>query len=228
VKYNANAFIGVKLGMAYGRISGNDENSSRDYANLRNLSFTSDIIEGHLLVEWMILGLQPRMLKKRFSPYIASGVSIYRHNPKAFYQGQWYDLQPLGTEGQGTSAYPEREPYKLRQFAIPIIGGVKFALKERWSLGVEIGFRKTFTDYLDDVSTTYVDKDILIADNGILSYQLSNRTGEFLNGEPLDWDDKIVRGDPSDKDWYIIGGVTVSYNFIPPPRGAERIKCAKF
>ena len=64
---------------------------------------------------------------------------------------EWLDLQPLGTEGQYSSQYPEKDPYQLIQFAIPVGIGFKVSLSEKFSMAIEYGLRKTFTDYIDDV-----------------------------------------------------------------------------
>ena len=116
------------------------------------------------------------------------------------------DLQPLGTEGQGLAEYPDREFYNLTQFSIPLGAGVKYALTDQINLGFEIGIRKTFTDYIDDVSLTYADEVILAENRGAQTVALANRTGSPVNGGQS-------RGS-SDNDWYLISGVTISYNFI--------------
>ena len=76
-----------------------------------------------------------------------------RTNPD--YYSQWIDLQPLGTEGQGTTAYPDRKKYSRTQIAIPMGGGVKISLNDNLNIAFSFSARKTYTDYLDDVSTTY-------------------------------------------------------------------------
>jgi len=228
LKYNFNPYFGIKAQAGYGRISGGDQNSSRSYANLRNLSFTSDIYEGAILAELNIIGFNAKRLKERFSPYVFAGPTVFRFNPRAFFQGQWVELQPLGTEGQGTEAYPERDPYKLTQFGVAGGAGVRYAVTENWTLGLEFKITKTWTDYLDDVSTTFVAQEILIAENGILAWNLSNRTGEYLNTEPLNWDDTVQRGNPDIKDWFAVAGITVSRNLIRPPRGGKNVRCPTF
>ena len=107
-------------------------------------------------------------------------------------------------------------------------GGIRYAVSESWTLGLEIKFTKTFTDYLDDVSSTYVAQEILIAENGILAWELSNRTGEYLNTEPLNWDDTVQRGNPNSKDWFVVGGITVARNLIRGPRGGKNVRCPTF
>ena len=125
----------------------------------------------------------PKRVAMPFSPYANVGIAGFHFNPRTFFRGEWYDLQPIGTEGQGINELDFREPYSLYEFAIPFGIGVKWAFSERWNLGLEYAARWTFTDYLDDVSRTYVDRNLLIEENGILAYQLSNRTGEYLLAE---------------------------------------------
>jgi len=140
-----------------------------------------------------------------FSPYVFVGIAATHHNPKTEYQGEWYELQPLGTEGQGIMGYAPK--YDRVIVAIPYGGGIKYALSERLTVGFEMGVRKTFTDYLDDVSTTYVTR-------GELALALSNRTGELLNGEPIQFEEGDRRGNPDNDDAYLIGGFSISYNII--------------
>ena len=91
-----------------------------------------------------------------FSPFIFTGVSLFNFNPKAeASDGQWYTLQELGTEGQGTTSFQNRKPYSLTQLSIPFGGGVKIGVSDDFNIIIEYGLRKTFTDYIDDVSTTY-------------------------------------------------------------------------
>jgi hypothetical protein len=217
VKFNANRFIGFRLGVNHGTISG-DDSKHDEQRQLRNLSFKSTLTEVNLMAEINLFGFEPRGLQRRFSPYIFGGIALFKYNPKALYNGQWVALQPLGTEGQGTSSYPDRTRYQLTQISLPLGAGIKFAMTPKWTLGLEVGLRKTFTDYLDDVSSTYIPSDILIAESGSLTYALSNRTGEYLNSEPVDYDDTNLRGDPNDKDWYMFGGITLSRNFVSSGR----------
>ena len=102
--------------------------------------------------------------------------------------------------------YPDRRQYKQLDFSIPFGVGAKYALTDQWNIGIEIGARATFTDYLDDVSTTYVDLDVLAANNGTLAADLSNRSG-------LDVTSGTQRGDDGNNDWYFMSGIFISYNF---------------
>ena len=211
-RYNFNNFISAKLAANYGRLSSDDSKSEAEAKKRRNLSFRSDIIEVGLTAEWNILGYQPYNYARVFSPYIFAGVAGFRYNPKTFYDNQWIELKPLSTEGQGLAEYPDREEYALVQLSIPFGLGVKYALTDQWNLGLEAGFRKTFTDYIDDVSTTYVGREELLASRGELSANLANRTGEYLGTDPIDVQAGKQRGNADNDDTYIIAQIFISFN----------------
>lgn len=212
-KYNFNEWFSMKLGYYDGFISGSDRNARQPWKQLRNLSFISQIQEVSLLGEVSLLKFNPLAREHLLAPYIFAGIGIFHFDPMAWYQGIWYELQPLGTEGQGTSYYPNRKRYPLTQWTVPLGLGFKGSFAKHWNIGIEMGWRKTFTDYLDDVSSTYVSKEILLADNGPISWQLSNRTDEVDGGVEVLKDDSKMRGDPTRKDWYIFSGIYLSRNF---------------
>ncbi|MFN0276329.1 MAG: DUF6089 family protein [Chitinophagales bacterium] len=194
-------------------LSGNDDNASKPAFQARNLDFTSKLFESGVVMHYYITGFNP-LRNNFFSPYLLAGASYFHFNPKTKYNGISYELQPLGTEGQGTSAFPDREPYKLNEFSIPMGAGIKYSISRRTNIGIECVANKTFTDYIDDVSTTYVEEGILIAENGALANDLSNRTDEYLNSEPMPYDENQPRGNPEFKDWYGFLGFTLTYNFM--------------
>ncbi|HHM21608.1 MAG TPA: hypothetical protein ENJ20_06250 [Bacteroidetes bacterium] len=213
-KYNINHLLALKAGANYLRIAGRDANvRNDDFVRNRNLSFRTNILEFSLWGEFNFPGFQPYALSMPFSPYIFGGISFLKFTPRTRYQGNWVDLQPLGTEGQGM---PDREaPYALNSFAIPFGIGVKYALSDKISLGLELGARRTFTDYLDDVGGTYVAYPELLAANGQLAAALGNRTGELSeNNEPVVVETGTQRGDLNNQDWFFLLGATISYNFI--------------
>lgn len=213
-RYNFSRRFAVRGQLGAARISGDDRHSDFSSGRLqRNLSFRSRIWEAALLGEINILPYDPSARKKPIVPYAFAGIAFFHFRPQAQYSFEWVDLQPLGTEGQGLAAYPERQPYSLWQFSIPFGGGVKLSLGDSWSFSVEIGLRKTFTDYLDDVSTTYPDSDLLRAQRGDLAVQLSNRSiDEAGNTMNLDG---TKRGSPEGKDWYTFSGISFSKIFAP-------------
>ncbi|MFK7931995.1 MAG: DUF6089 family protein, partial [Saprospiraceae bacterium] len=136
VRYNVNDFVAARINLAYAKISGDDENIDTAIRE-RNLNFESTILEGGLIAEFNILGYQPYALQRVFSPYIFAGIVGYRFNPRTEFGGEMVDLQPLGTEGQGLEAYPDRDFYKLIQHAVPLGGGVKIALTDALNIGLE-------------------------------------------------------------------------------------------
>jgi hypothetical protein len=106
VKYNVDAKKGFKFNVYSGTISAADKNSDRANLNARNLSFTSNVTEVAFTFEYNFLGYRPVEFKQRISPYAYAGLAGFHFNPQAYYEGEWYDLQPLGTEGQGMENFP--------------------------------------------------------------------------------------------------------------------------
>ncbi|MEY3050949.1 MAG: hypothetical protein RLY31_734 [Bacteroidota bacterium] len=216
VRFNIGNHISLRSGLTSAWISGRDANvRNDDFIRRRNLSFRTNILELSLVGEVNIPGYQPYGLLRAFSPYLYGGVAVFRFNPKTRYQGEWVALQPLGTEGQGIDQLPDRaEPYILSGFAIPFGIGVKYALTDRVNLGLDLGARFAYTDYLDDVSTTYASYPELLAGNGPLAAALGNRTGELDGGDPVAVETGTRRGDLRPNDWYFLLGATISYNLI--------------
>jgi hypothetical protein len=222
-RYNYGPYLTFKGTAIYGKIQGADKNFSNDpYRTRRNLSFKSDIIEFSVQAEWNIRGYEQTKTSYGWSPYLFAGVSVFRFNPKAqfHYQsymmdptlqaqdGEWIELQPLGTEGQETTKFNDKRRYSLTQLSIPLGIGAKWQLDDYWAFGLEFGVRKTFTDYLDDVSSIYVDNIIVGGASGPMAVALKDRSMEvgqtpFENNDP--------RGNPATKDWYVIGGLTLTY-----------------
>jgi hypothetical protein len=152
---------------------------------------------------------------------VFAGVAVYHFNPYTTdTAGRKYFLQPLSTEGQGF--YQDRKPYKLTQFAIPFGGGFKAALGENLRVGVEFGIRKLFTDYLDDVSTTYVDPNLLLTNRGPKSVELAYREMELKTGVPYQTGEN--RGNPKFKDWYYFTAVTTSIRLGSSGGGGGKAK----
>lgn len=212
-RYNISPWITMKGNVYHGVISGADANSNNDVRKQRNLSFKSTILDIGIQPEFNLRGYKSGHPYYKSSPYVFIGISIFRFNPKAEFEGKWYALQPLCTEGQGTTKYNDRQKYALTQVSIPIGFGWKYALNRNWNLGIELSAHKTFTDYLDDVSSTYVERDILQASYGDISAKLSNRTGEV--GTFQSYDATVDRGNSTTKDWYYFAGIFVSYSILP-------------
>jgi len=205
VRFQHNSIFTSKLALGYGQVSADDLDSNSPGRRNRNLHFKSSILETNLTMEINILGYDPEYMTSRISPYIYAGIGAFAFNPKALYENEWIELQPLNTEGQGLAEFPERTPYKKVSISIPFGGGIKFAVNDQLNVGIEMGLRKTFTDYLDDVSTTYVADNIILENNGLLSATLANRTGEPVSTGR-------IRGNSDNFDWYTMSSLSVSYN----------------
>lgn len=195
----------VRFGGAYGTVS-----ASEDWLAMRNLSFRSRIVEGSLLAEFNFRPYGPGATESQWTPYIFGGVAVFHFGPEALYTAadgttSWVALQPLCTEGQGTRAYPDRRSYPLTQLAMPFGVGVRWRLGKNFSVTAEYGFRKTWTDYLDDVSTTYVGADLLSAEYGAVSAALADRSAT-PNAVG------IKRGDDSLDDWYSYFNLSLGVN----------------
>lgn len=225
LRYNPNYNFSIRGSVFYGRINGDDANLSDPESRQRNLHFFSPLIEFSGQFEWNILGFDALGSRgnKGFSPYLFAGIGIFKFNPQAVFDDTTYELQPLGTEGQGTTPLQGRKKYALTQVSIPFGIGIKFRLAPRIVVGMEYGPRFTFTDYLDDVSLTYVNPAILRAQYGYHSEYLSNRSGEEQGPYDIISQKGNRRGDRVSRDWYNWFGVTLSYTL-----NLNRVKCYKF
>lgn len=206
LKYDITPNIGVRFAMNHGTIEADDKKNSDPLFQARNLSFISKITEGSLLLEYTVLNME----EKRISPFIYSGITVYHFNPYAYdSSGNKIYLKPLSTEGEGLAQYPDRKPYKLTQLAIPVGVGVKFRITPNTVLAYEISLRKTFTDHLDDLSTTYVDQFTLAQERGLKAVEMAYRGDEAKNGNPTYPTDGFPRGGQKYKDWYYFTGFTL-------------------
>ena len=204
-RYVFNPRWAFKMTGIYGNIAGDDAKSKVNVE--RNLSFKSYIFEFSPQFELNFFSYQIGNTKDDyFTPYIFAGISIFSFNPKAQYNGTWYDLKPLGTEGQGTT-YSTLKPYSTTTVSFPFGFGFKYSIGKNVGIGVEWGMRKTTTDYLDDVSTTYADPAIIAATHGQVAAALADRS---LNGQSAS-DIGKQRGDPNNKDWYSFAGAFIVF-----------------
>ena len=211
VRRDINRYLTVRAAITWGIATGADSTNSSKPLVARNLSFRSNILEGSLIGEFNFLDLE----EKGFTPYVFVGIGGFGFDPTAKDQsGNRVRLRPLGTEGQGLPQYPTRQPYDLFAISIPFGAGVKAILNDTWTLGFEIGFRPTMTDYLDDVSTTYVDQNTLLAYRGQKSIDMAYRGDEVTakGMTPGTYPaDGSKRGSDKYKDWYAFSGFTITY-----------------
>jgi hypothetical protein len=208
LSYNISNKLTVRGAANYIAVSGSDATgSAAKNVAFRNLRFKSNIWEGQLALEYNLVDI----VERGFSPYIFAGIAAFHFSPYSFDSaGNKVFLRSLGTEGQGLTAYPDKKLYSNNQFAIPFGGGIKLALSDNLQVGLELGLRKLFTDYLDDVSGTYADSSILAVGRGPLASAFAFR-GQEINSNAVYPTEDSIRGNPKNKDWYFTTGVKISY-----------------
>jgi hypothetical protein len=157
-KYNFTHYIALRLGVAYGHVGYADKYSTNYYQQLRNLDFQSNIFEANIGAEFHFFQYAIGDFEHRFTPYVSIGAGVFNYDPYTIYNNKRYRLKPLGTEGQNFEEYKDRR-YSGTSVCFPIGLGVKFWLSKGLTLNLEAINRSTTTDYLDDVSTTYIGKD---------------------------------------------------------------------
>ena len=209
---NLNKRFTFRFSGTYGTVSGADSLSTNPNTVSRNLNFRSRIIEIGPIIELNFVKYAPGNTEKDpATMYLFTGFTFFHMNPQATLNGEYYDLQILGTEGQGSSLNSKGQ-YKLNQLSIPLGIGIKGNLTKRICVSLEYGIRKTFTDYIDDVSGNYVDPTLLSQENGVLSSYFANQNTStdpsLIAGTP--------RGNPKTKDWYSFSGVMLTIKLGKP------------
>lgn len=220
-RYNITPRWAFKMSALLGWLKASD---ARSKANVeRNLSFRSYIFDFSTQIEFNFLPYITGHDKFFITPYIFVGASVFNFSPQANYNGTWYNLQPLGTEGQGTTIEDTRKPYALTTISIPFGLGLKYSPHQAVSLGLEYGIRKTFTDYIDDVSTRYANPVILAAENGPMAATLADRR-IAPEGEVLPDPTGLERGNSRTKDWYVYTGLTITIRIKPQTKRCPAYK----
>lgn len=199
--------LSFRVNFTFGQIGASDRAAIESSRIQRNLHFRSNMYElsGNIVYEFLTdknFG-NSWQGKPHWTPFIFGGIAFFRYNPKAILNNEWYELQPLGTEGQFIPG--NTGAYSLVQASVPVGIGASVRLTERAGVNFEIGYRTTFTDYLDDISTVYPDFEALAEVSGPTAVALSDRsTGSIYN--PGD-----KRGNPSANDSYFFTMVSVTY-----------------
>jgi opacity protein-like surface antigen len=218
--------ISARVAFSYGRIKGqdvkaiDDHDASAPMRYARNINFRNDITELSATgVFDLIENWEDYLRRPDFVPYVFAGVAVFHHNPKGFIEGgtvpeglterTYVALQPLRTEGQSAG-------YSRTQFALPFGGGVRYRINKEMDVSLEIGWRKTFTDYLDDVSGTYTDVSKLTSPEALyFGHDVTRDDSKAMPGQ--------ARGNNQRHDWYMVTGVTVQY-IVPQFRNTFKLR----
>jgi hypothetical protein len=204
LQYDLNDHFSILGNGSFGRISAADGYSNQADLRARNLNFESKIYEGNLLLEYNLFDLHSHKL----TPYVFAGAALFHFNPYAYdTTGKKVYLRSLSTEGEGLPGY--KKEYSLFQISIPFGGGIKFRVSDNVVLAYEIGMRKTFTDYLDDVSGPYINQATLLAAKGPEAVEMAYRGNELKDGAAYPAAG-TPRGGPKYKDWYYMSGLRVT------------------
>ncbi len=197
-RYNLNPRWAIKFNYYRGKVQGSDATGAS--VKDRELDFTSNINDFSLVAEFNFWEYFTGSKKSFFTPFLFGGASFFTFKPTSL---SGVDLQPLGTEGQNIG-FAGRSPYKQYSFAMTFGFGIKYSLSKRIGLAFECGMRKTLTDYIDDISTTYY----LRGENinpGV--------PAEILSDPTMSHDEYMQRGNDQTNDWYNYTGVSITYKF---------------
>jgi hypothetical protein len=202
-RLHLNPYIGLKGSVNYTRVGYNDKFSANVYNQKRNLSFQSDVFEAVAQAVFNFFRFSTGEIGNRWTPYLTGGVGVFYYNPFAELNGKKYYLRPLGTEGQN-AGFADRK-YNKVSMCFPVGAGFKYWIRPGLNFGFEIADRLTTTDYLDDVSTTYVGSSYFPNDPQVANpaYYLQDRSLEVTPADPLGRAGK-QRGNSSTKDQYLM------------------------
>ncbi len=231
--YRPFEFITLRTSATIGSIEASDallhgDDPSSQARKTRNIHFKSIIAELALTSEiypTVLFDRSPLDVAGKLRPYITIGVAGFHFNPKGIYLNQygsekWVALKPLRTEGQGMPTHPDRKEYSLNQRSTPIGLGIKYFVNQRTSISIEITNRFTKTDYMDDVSTKYIDNADFDTYFGAgtemaqMAKQLANfptykNGGAYVNGYGING----LRGSPKYNDSYFTTSIKIVYRF---------------
>lgn len=195
--------ISIRSKVNYFRLKSDDMNA------VRNLSFRSDNINLGVDFVYDFTKYHPHFNKRSpVMPYVFLGLRALFTNPKAEYNGEWYDLQPLQTEGKS---------YSNTVLNIPLGLGFRWEVSPNFNIGFEVAYHYAFSDYLDDVSGNYRDSQEL---QGI-SRALADRTYEGGNiptqtDDGVHWREGVKRGSSNNNDGFILTEITLEFDLVKP------------
>jgi hypothetical protein len=238
-------WLGFRLSLNQGKIDGydsivRDKGGMERYRKVRNLNFRSNLLEAYGAIEFYptVFFEQYDGLQGKFRPYGVFGVGVFHFNPKGLYyddvthSSSWVPLRPLRLEGQGMAEYPNRKPYSLTQLEVPLGFGFKYYIKENMYVGLEVLHRQTFTDYMDDVSTSYIDSRLfanyLTPQQATMANQLYYRQGYVPYGSTSRQLLDNQRGDATQNDAYFTSILRFGWRLNENSRSLRQLRCPSF
>lgn len=221
VSYGITQRFSLSVEYMQGMLGGNDRYNTNYLARRRNLSFDTRFHE---------LSLQGRAAlfrdsEKAVMPYLFMGFAVFRVDPfTSDSNGNRVFLYPLTTEGQGLPAYPDKPGNAYYNVSVPMGGGLELRLTRKLKADLELSFRKTFTDNIDDVSGYYPDEFLLLQSRGPMAVQFSYRADELPAGDPFYPRAGTPRGNSGTLDWYYTFNLRFKYLLFDagPPQGRSR------
>jgi hypothetical protein len=208
---NFGNYVALRVGATFARLGYSDiYNEHNEYMQRRNLSFNSNVWELSLQGDFNFFRFMPGEPGYSFTPYVTLGAGVFSYDPYAYLRGEKIFLRPLGTEGQGI--VDGRKQYSSMGISIPFGAGFKYSLNDRINVGFEILHRFTNTDYLDDVSTTYIDPSLFPSNpdgspsDAALLHDRSYELGETI-GIP-----GRQRGNSKQKDQFVTAMFFITFN----------------
>lgn len=242
-------WLGFRVALNHSRVEGydsiiTDKGSAETFRKTRNLQFRSPLTEAYVAAEFYptVFFEQYEGNNGKLRPYGVLGIGVFKFRPQGEYIAAdgtrtWVDLQPLRLEGQGMAEYPDRKEYKLKQMHIPMGVGAKYYFGGNKYIGIEVLHRKTFTDYIDDVSTNYIDANLfrnyLTPEQAVMAQQLhyrENLSGTLTRGSTPDVDEQ--RGNPKQNDAFFSTMLRFGWRLTdknsPEGRASRQLRCPTF
>jgi hypothetical protein len=130
-RVNLSKVISLRTSLTGGRVGASDKRIPIDaFAAKRNASFNIFLLEASAAFEYHFLDWRDKKRPLRFTPYVFAGIGLFSISGNASKTAEYSNVQP----------------------SIPFGVGMKYVLNPNWYIALEMGIRKTFFDYLDNVS----------------------------------------------------------------------------
>lgn len=224
IRYYLTEHTSVRAIFSHAQVRGDDALTNYPNRRYRNVNFKSSIMELAGLYEFHIL--KPKILHmtgagstrifngNRLGVYAFGGLGGFYFNPKGQLGSAYYPLQPLNTEGQGFADGPKK--YRRVSMSLPTGGGAFWLLNHNFTIGLDVGYRWTLTDYIDDVSGYFYDNEAIGERDGKIAAYFANPSVALSDVPDPEWYmEGQPRGGAKSNDTYIFTQVTLTKSFAP-------------